>query len=94
VIRPRSRLLPTARPFPAIDPDDRPVRVRLYSAAKRQPITAQTGATITRLPLTEALDHLRVLENWKIVKAKATDEGIIYWHRVPGNNWETPAPPF
>ena len=92
--RPRVRRLPTARPFPLIDADPHPIRLRLYDAAKEQPITAQTGALLTETSLATALDQLRILEEWRIIRHTANEAGVIYWIPVDDNVWEQPAPPF
>lgn len=92
--RPPVRRLPTARPFPYIDTDDQPTRRRLYALTKERPITAQTGAIRTESTLEDTIDHLRVLEEWRIIRHTADDLGVIYWRPIANNVWEQPGPPF
>lgn len=85
---------PTSDPFPLADPDLAELRQRLYIAAKNEPITAETAATLTGLSLIEARDELRIMESWLLVRHTADDAGVIRWKWNPANFWERKPVPF
>ena len=92
---PRHRTtLPTSDRLPETDHERQELRVNLYSVVKRQPITAEQAAAITRLPLREARDELRIMENWLLVRHTITEQGVCFWKWNPANHWESDPVPF
>lgn len=83
---------PTDRPWPEVDHDRNPLRKSLYLAVKKEPITGEQAARLTRLPLTEAIDELRILENWLLVRHTADEKGVLRWRWNPANHWERGIP--
>ena len=85
---------PTADPLPPVDHERKDLRLRLYAAAKNEPITAETAATLTGLPLIEARDELRIMENWLLLRHTVTEAGVVYWRWNPANYHELEPVPF
>ena len=86
--------LPTGDRLPAVNHDRQDVRIQLYRSIKRQPITADQAATITRLPIREARDELRTMEEWLLIRHTADEKGVIRWQWNPANHWEGEPVPF
>ena len=86
--------LPTSDPYPLVDHDRQDTRVQLYRSIKRQPITAEQAATITRLSIREARDELRIMENWLLIRHTINEQGVCYWKWNPANHWESDPVPF
>ena len=92
---PRDRTrLPSGDRLPTVDHERQELRIQLYRAAKCQPITADQAATITRLPIREARDELRIMETWLLVRHTITEQGVCYWKWNPANHWESDPVPF
>ena len=92
---PRHRTtLPTADRLPPLDHDRTKIREDLYARIKREPITASEASKITGLPITEARDELRHLENFLLCRHTADDKGVVRWQWNPANHWESEDVPF
>jgi len=85
---------PTSDALPPIDHERDELRKRLYEAAKNEPISAETAATLTGLSLIEARDELRHMENWLLLRHTADDLGVVRWKWNPANYWEMGETPF
>lgn len=94
MIRPRSSLLPTDRPWPEWTEEAKATRRSLYARVKAGPRTAAYLSDEAGLPITEAIDELRLLENYGVIRHRADDLGVIRWHHRPGNAWDMEPPPF
>jgi hypothetical protein len=94
MIRPRSSLLPTDRAWPEWTHEGIEGRRKLYARVKAEPRTAGYLADEAGLPITEAIDQLRLLENFEVIRHRADDMGVVFWHHVPGNRWESEPVPF
>lgn len=94
MIRPRSNLLPTDRKYPDWTFEAIETRKMLYAEIKKEPRTAADLAASFSLEILEAIDELRILENFGVIRHRADDLGVISWKFVPDNNWEQEEPPF
>ena len=93
--QPRDRTrLPTSDRLPQVDHERQQVRVQLYRVVKRQHITAEQAATVTRLSIREARDELRIMEEWLLVRHTINEQGICFWKWNPANHWERDSVPF
>ena len=86
--------MPTPRPWPTWTFDRIETRQAIYHRIKSEPRTGADIATETGLPILEAIDELRILENYKVIRHRADSLGVIYWHHLPGNAWDLEDPPF
>ena len=66
----------------------------MYARIKTEPRTASHLSDQAGLPITETIDSLRILENYGVIRHRADKMGVISWHWIPGNKWETEEPPF
>jgi predicted Rossmann fold nucleotide-binding protein DprA/Smf involved in DNA uptake len=94
VIRPRSSLLPTDRPWPEWTVEAIETRKNLYARIKSEPRTASHLSDQAGLPIAETIDELRHLENYGVIRHRADEMGVVSWHLIPGNKWEAEEPPF
>ena len=85
---------PTSDPYPLVDHDRQDLRRDLYTRIKREPLTAGDASRIIGLPIHEARDELRIMENWLLVRHTADDRGVISWKWNPANYWESEPVPF
>lgn len=88
------RAMPTPRPWPTWTFDRIETRQAIYHRIKSEPRTGADIAETTGLPILEAIDELRILENYKVIRHRADDLGVIRWHHRPGNAWDLPETPF
>lgn len=94
MIRPRSSLLPTDRLWPDWTEEGKATRRSLYARIKSEPRTAAYLSDEAGLPITETIDELRILENFGVIRHRADEMGVVFWHFIPGNRWEGPEAPF
>jgi hypothetical protein len=94
MIRPRSSLLPTDRKWPEWTIENLQLRKKFYARIKSEPRTAMTLSEYAGRPVLETIDELRLLENYGVIRHRADDLGVVFWHFVPDNKWEAEEPPF
>ena len=85
---------PSSDPFPPALEEHHPLRQQIYARIKRSPLTASQVAALFHLSVIEARDHLRIMENYLLVRHTADDQGVISWRWSPANYWELEAVPF
>ncbi len=88
------RAMPTPRPWPTWTFEAIETRRVLYARVRSEPRTAAYLAEDLGLPILDAIDELRLLEGFGVIRHKADDLGVISWNFVPGNSWELADPPF
>ena len=96
MIRARSKLFPTDRRWPKHLYSQEAIESRrnLYRLIATEPRTAQTASDQSALQIPTVVDHLRILEQVDVVRHRADEMGVVYWHHVPGNVWDMEGPPF
>jgi hypothetical protein len=88
------RQMPTPRPWPTWTLDRADTRQAIYHRVRTEPRTAADIAGDTGLPILDAVDELRILEGFEVIRHRADDLGVIRWHHRPGNPWDQKDPPF
>lgn len=66
----------------------------MYDLVATEPKTGAYVASEFGLPIETAIDHLRILEQFGVIRHRADDLGVVAWHYRPGNKWEIEDAPF